>query len=60
LSDSISDHDPARLHRACTKPAETDPDLAKINAAWPMLPDPIKKGIMAMVRSAAPKADDAS
>ena len=29
-----------------------DPDLAKVVAAWPTLPDPLKAGILAMVKTA--------
>ena len=32
-----------------------DPDLAAIAEAWPMLPEAIRAGIMAMVRTAAGK-----
>lgn len=29
-----------------------DPELAELAAAWPALPDPIRAGILAMVRAA--------
>ena len=32
----------------------TDPELAVLVAAWPTLPEPIRAGIVAMVRAAAP------
>jgi len=32
--------------------APTDPDLAAIVTAWPTLPEPIRAGILAMVRAA--------
>jgi hypothetical protein len=31
--------------------ARTDPDLAAVMAAWPDLPEPIRAGILAMVRA---------
>ena len=40
-----------------TKPAEpktpTDPDLSRIVAAWPTLPEPIRRAVLALVGSAA-------
>jgi hypothetical protein len=35
------------------KSASLPPDLAELLMAWPALPDAIKTGIMAMIRSAA-------
>jgi hypothetical protein len=29
-----------------------DPDLSAVVASWPTLPDPVKAGIMAMIRAA--------
>jgi len=34
-----------------------DPDLARMANAWPTLPDAIKAGILAMVRSAEGRGD---
>ena len=34
-------------------PPETTPDLAEVVAAWTDLPEPIRAGIVAMVRSAS-------
>jgi hypothetical protein len=36
-------------------PSETTPDLAEIIDAWPTLPEPIRAGILAMIRSASGK-----
>jgi hypothetical protein len=36
----------------------TDPDLALVVAAWPTMPEPIKVGIMAMVKAALGVAMD--
>jgi hypothetical protein len=33
-------------------PADLPPDLAALVAAWPTLPEPIRAGMMAMVRAA--------
>ena len=33
---------------------QTDPDLAAIVDAWPTLPEPIKAGIVAMVKASGP------
>jgi hypothetical protein len=38
-----------RGHRA----APQDPELTAVIAAWPALPEPIRAGILAMVRAAA-------
>jgi hypothetical protein len=36
--------------RALTKPApETDPDLTRVMDAWPGLPEPIRRAILALV-----------
>ena len=32
--------------------AESDPDLARVEAAWPELPEAIKAGILSMVEAA--------
>jgi hypothetical protein len=40
--------DPPCIHDTC----QTDPDLARIVAAWPGLPEAIKAGIVAMVKAA--------
>jgi hypothetical protein len=32
---------------------ETPPDLAAVVAAWPTLPEPIRAGILAMVKAAS-------
>jgi hypothetical protein len=34
------------------KQAENDPDLARILQAWPTLPEPIRRAILALVESA--------
>jgi hypothetical protein len=34
----------------------SDPDLAKIIAAWPTLPEALRAGILAMVNAASPAA----
>ncbi len=35
--------------------SETPPDLAEVVAAWPELPEAIRAGILAMIRSASGK-----
>jgi hypothetical protein len=35
-------------------PAEIDPDLARLLAAWPTLPVPIRRAILALVDGAGP------
>ena len=35
----------------CTDPSAADPNLDEIVAAWPILPEPIKAGILAMIKS---------
>jgi hypothetical protein len=36
-------------------PSATSPDLAEVVAAWPNLPEAIRAGILAMIRSASGK-----
>jgi hypothetical protein len=38
---------------------QTDPDLAAIVDAWPTLPEPIRAGIVAMVKASGPKIFEA-
>jgi hypothetical protein len=38
-------------HYLPTDTRQTDPDLSAIVAAWPTLPEPIKAGIVAMVKA---------
>jgi hypothetical protein len=38
-----------------TDTCQTDPDLARIVAAWPSLPDAVRAGIVAMVKAASGK-----
>ena len=49
--------------RPCLSPAygpsEPPPELAEIMEAWPSLPEPIRAGILAMVRASAMKESDA-
>jgi hypothetical protein len=49
-----SDESIVRPDRALTKLApDLDPDLARIVAAWPTLPRPIKAAILALVVTSA-------
>ena len=41
-------------------PLETTPELAEIIDAWPTLPEPIRAGILAMIRSASGRGGKAS
>jgi len=43
---------PEALHQMLHRPAETDPDLARVVASWAELSPPIKAAIMALVRTA--------
>ena len=36
--------------------AEFDPDLARLNSAWPVLPDPIKTAVLALLDAAGATA----
>jgi hypothetical protein len=40
-----------RLTRACTKTEESDPDLARIIDAWPTLPGPIRRAMLALIEA---------
>jgi hypothetical protein len=40
--------------------AKLDADLQRVLDAWPTLPEPIKAGILAMIRSVVPKSDGES
>ena len=44
-----------RPDRALTKTDATDPDLQRVAAAWPELPDAIRRAILALVESAPTK-----
>jgi hypothetical protein len=33
---------------------EADPDLARIVATWPMLPEPIRRAVLALIETALP------
>ena len=39
-------------------PSGTTPDLAEIIEAWPNLPEPIRVGILAMIRASKPTRPD--
>ncbi len=45
---------PPRATQSATRLLPGDADLAEVTAAWPDLPGPIRAGILAMVRAAAP------
>jgi hypothetical protein len=49
-----------RRDRACPKPPAADPGLAKIIDAWPALPDPIRRAVLALADSAAADSGTAS
>jgi hypothetical protein len=40
-------------HPLPTDACQSDPDLSLVTAVWPTLPEPIKAGIMAMVKAAS-------
>jgi hypothetical protein len=46
---------PTPAHHLPTEPPDPGPDLAELVAAWPALPEPIRAGILAMIRSASGK-----
>jgi hypothetical protein len=37
------------LHTGCTGRPELPPDLARVMAAWPTLPDAIKAAVLALI-----------
>jgi hypothetical protein len=47
---------PATMCRACTKlgpePTLADPDLARVVEAWPDLPEPIRRAVLALIGAA--------
>jgi hypothetical protein len=48
-------HAPRAVDRALTKiESETDPELARVLAAWPILPPALKAAVLAIVDSAVP------
>ncbi len=48
----LRQHTPTVAHHLPTDTRKTDPDLAAVVAAWPVLPEALKAGILAMVRAA--------
>jgi hypothetical protein len=42
----------AKSGALATEPRSTDPGLANLIDAWPKLPEPIRAGILAMIRAA--------
>ena len=51
-----AEHCAAKLnHKQDNKRILQDPELASVIDAWPILPEPIKAGILAMVQAARPK-----
>jgi len=48
---STSGEQARRPDRARTKSPETDPALTRIIAAWPTLPEPIRRAMLALVGS---------
>ena len=48
--------DPPACTPACTEIAKTDPDLARIVAAWPKLPEHVRATISTLVESVQSKA----
>jgi hypothetical protein len=47
---TCADGEPCDCHNLCQTLAE-NPDLAALVDAWPTLPEPIKAGILAMVKA---------
>jgi hypothetical protein len=41
-------------HHLPTDIRQTDPNLAIVVAAWPILPEPIRAGIVAMIKASGP------
>jgi hypothetical protein len=39
------------LTNAAPNPAEIDPDLARVLAAWPDLSDPIRRAVLALIEA---------
>jgi hypothetical protein len=56
LPSATSDESTGRLDRALTKPLESDPDLARVVEAWPTLPDPIRRAMLALAAASATDA----
>jgi hypothetical protein len=49
LHANTSDDCSRRLDRALTKAVESCPDLARIVHAWPTLPEPIRRAVLALI-----------
>ena len=54
---STYERDPEILTSCLVVLERNGPDLAAMVAAWPALPEPVKAGILAMVRAAIAAAD---
>jgi hypothetical protein len=48
---ALTDSSPKTLSPSLSPEAQTDPDLAVVLDAWPMLPPALRAGIVAMVRA---------
>jgi hypothetical protein len=48
--------DGAKTGAVSADSSRIDPDLARVNAAWPMLPEPIRRAIRALIETALPVA----
>ena len=42
----------------CPDATALDPELARVVAAWPKLPEPVRAGILAMVQAAGKQAEN--
>jgi hypothetical protein len=54
---STSDGDEETLPVSLPVAVQIHPDLATLIDRWPMLPEPLRQGIMAMVRAATPATE---
>lgn len=54
----VAETPPEPLAHSLARESQIDPDLARLIDAWPMLPNVLRAGILAMIDASGPKRVD--